>query len=396
MPDLVLTINAGSSSLKFACFRVLGDGEPVCGLRGQLSGIGQGEAKFSVSGLDAAAIEWGYGTLRLQTHFEALTLLLERIQMALGRDVWRGVGHRIVHGGDRFSEPVQINSENLAQLKDLILLAPLHQPHNIAAVEAIGRALPHLPQVACFDTAFHARQPELAARFALPERYWLKGIRRYGFHGLSYEAIMDRLPEIMGTLPERLVIAHLGNGASMAAIGKGQCIATTMGFTALDGLIMGTRAGNLDPGILLHLMRHEGLDLAALEKLLYHESGLLAVSGRTSDMRALLAAEDSRSRLAVELYCYRVNRELGSLIAALEGIDALVFTGGIGENAPAIRSRVCRAAAWTGLDFDAGTNEAGGPRISTSSSSVAAFVVPTDEELVIARHTTVCLRTARR
>jgi acetate kinase len=263
---------------------------------------------------------------------------------------------------------VIIDAKATAELKALIPLAPLHQPHNVAAIEAVTAALPMLRQVACFDTAFHATQPEVAARFALPERYWQAGIRRYGFHGLSYEAILHRLGH---AVPKRLVIAHLGNGASMAAVKDGQCVATTMGFSALDGLVMGTRAGNLDPGVLLHLMR-EGLGRAALEKLLYHESGLLGVSGISADMKVLLASDEPRAKLAIEIYCTRIARELGSLAAALSGIDALVFTGGIGENAAAIRDRVVAASRWLG-DF-------------------AVHVIPTDEELTIARHCVWLLR----
>jgi len=353
--DRLLTINAGSSSLKFATFALGGEGDPTCEIRGQLSGIGQGTAKLSVSGAD-----WPTGNLRLQRHRDALALLVERLDIA----GWRGVGHRVVHGGTRFTAPARIDgAATIAALRELVPLAPLHQPHNVAAIEAVAAALPGLPQVACFDTAFHATQPEVAARFALPERYWEAGIRRYGFHGLSYEAILHRMGD---TIPPRLVIAHLGNGASMAAVRDGKCVATTMGFSTLDGLVMGTRSGLIDPGVLLHLMRNDGLDVAALEKLLYHESGLLALSGKTADMKALLQSDDARSKLAVALYCYRIARELGSLAAALQGIDALVFTGGIGENAAPIRERVCALSAWLG-DFK-------------------VDVIPTDEELTIARH----------
>jgi acetate kinase len=359
MPQRLLTINAGSSSLKFASFRLEGEGDPQCEIRGQLSGIGQGVAKLSVNA------DWRADHLKLETHRDALDLLIERLGVS---DAWRGVGHRVVHGGTRFTAPVVIDGKTIGTLKDLIALAPLHQPHNVAAIEAVTAALPMLRQVACFDTAFHATQPEVAARFALPERYWQAGIRRYGFHGLSYEAILHRLGH---AVPKRLVIAHLGNGASMAAVKDGQCVATTMGFSALDGLVMGTRAGNLDPGVLLHLMR-EGLDRAALEKLLYHASGLLGVSGISADMKVLLASDEPRAKLAIEIYCTRIARELGSLAAALSGIDALVFTGGIGENAAAIRDRVVAASRWLG-DF-------------------AVHVIPTDEELTLARHCVWLLR----
>jgi acetate kinase len=344
----LLTINAGSSSLKFAAFHL--EAEPVCELRGQLSGIGQGVAKLS-------GVDWPTENLKLDNHRDAVALLIDRLEIA-------AVGHRVVHGGTRFTAPVRIDAESIAALRDLVPLAPLHQPHNVAAIEAVVVALPDIPQVACFDTAFHAAMPESAARFALPERYWEKGIRRYGFHGLSYEAILHRLGD---QIPARLIIAHLGNGASLAAVQDGKCIATTMGFSTLDGLVMGTRAGLMDPGVLLHLMGSEGLDRAALEKLLYHESGLLALSGKTADMKTLLESDDDRSKRAVEIYCARITREIGSLAAALEGVDALVFTGGIGENAAPIRERVTEKLKWLG--------------------NIQIRVIPTDEELTIARHT---------
>jgi acetate kinase len=338
----LLTINAGSSSLKFATFRLSDLG---CELRGQLAGIGQGAAKLS-------GVDWRVD--KLDSHRDAVALLLDRLEVA-------AVGHRLVHGGTRFTAPVKIDAATIAALRDLIPLAPLHQPHNVAAIEAVAAALPDVPQVACFDTAFHAAMPETAARFALPEEYWRKGIRRYGFHGLSYEAILHRLG---ADIPPRLVIAHLGNGASLAAVRNGQCIATTMGFSTLDGLVMGTRAGLIDPGVLLHLLR-EGMAPAGLEKLLYHQSGLLALGG-TADMKTLLEAGDARAEFAAEYYCERIAREVGSLAAALQGIDMLVFTGGVGENAAPIRARVTAKLHWLGaLDIR---------------------VIPTDEELTIARH----------
>jgi acetate kinase len=341
---LLLTINAGSSSLKFATFRL--EREPVCELRGQLSGIGQGVAKLS-------GVDWPTDNLKLESHRDAVALLIARLDVA-------AVGHRVVHGGTRFTAPVKIDAATITALRDLIPLAPLHQPHNVAAIEAVAAALPDLPQVACFDTAFHATMPEVAARFALPEAFWRKGIRRYGFHGLSYEAILHRLG---ADVPQRMIIAHLGNGASMAAVENGKCIATTMGFSTLDGLVMGTRGGLLDPGVILHLLRSEGFDLPKLEQLLYHQSGLLALGG-TADMKTLL---DSNAEPAIELYCERIAREAGSLAAALQGLDALVFTGGVGENAAPIRDRVTRKLRWLG--------------------AIDIRVIPTDEELTIARHT---------
>jgi acetate kinase len=273
----------------------------------------------------------------------------------------------------------------------------LHQPHNLAAIEAVSLRAPQLPQVACFDTAFHTTQPPVAQAFGLPRRYAQEGVRRYGFHGLSYEYIAAALPEIDARAAAgRAVVAHLGSGASMCALQGGRSVATTMGFSALDGLPMGTRCGALDPGVLLYLMDRHGMDVRALEELLYTRSGLLAVSEISSDMRVLLASPDPRAAEAVDLFVYRISRELGSLAATLGGLDALVFTGGIGENAAAVRARVCRDAAWLGLDLDEVANEARGPRISRHGSRVTAWVVPTNEELMIAQHTRRLLADRRR
>jgi acetate kinase len=390
MTQRILVLNAGSSSLKFATFTASGSRVPALDLRGQLAGIGQGEPKLTVTDDHGESARWGKAE-RLATHADAVRLLIERLQMQERPEDWLGAGHRIVHGGARFSEPVKITSGTLKELAALIPLAPLHQPHNVAPIEALQETLPDLPQIACFDTAFHASQPEVAVRFALPEKYWRDGLRRYGFHGLSYEAILHALPEIAGGVPKRLVVAHLGNGASMAAIREGKCVATTMGFSTLDGLVMGTRAGSIDPGVLLHLLRG-GMSREELERLLYHESGVKGVSALTADMKTLLESPDSRARLAIDLYCYRIRRALGSLAAALGGLDALVFTGGVGENAAEIRARVCTDAAWLGLQLDDDANRRGNPCISAVGSRAAAWIVPTDEELTIARHTEGLLR----
>jgi len=389
MTQRILVLNAGSSSVKFATFAATGEGDPALELRGQLSGVGQGMPKLSVADSAGARVDWGESAA-LDSHDDALRLLIERLDIVRTRRDWIGVGHRVVHGGSRFAAPVRIDDATRAALADLVPLAPLHQPHNVAPIEALRRLLPDLPQVACFDTAFHMTQPEVAVRFPLPEEYWRKGLRRYGFHGLSYEAILHALPKIAGGIPRRLIIAHLGNGASMAAVRDGKCVATTMGFSTLDGLMMGTRPGALDPGLLLHLLR-DGMSRERLERLLYHESGLLGVSGSTADMKTLLETNDPKARLAIEIYCYRIGRELGSLAAALGGVDALVFTGGVGENAAPIRAKVCESAAWLGLDFDAAANARGGPLISRAGSKLSAWVVPTDEELTIARHTRLLL-----
>lgn len=384
MTQRILVLNAGSSSVKFATFAVREDADPALELKGQVAGIGQGKTKLSVADAAGLRLDWGEAA-ELATHDDALRLLIERLDIAARRRDWLGAGHRVVHGGAQFAEPLRIDDAALAALAALIPLAPLHQPHNVAPIQALHRLLPELPQVACFDTAFHMTQPELAVRFPLPEEYWRKGLRRYGFHGLSYEAILHALPKIAGAIPGRLIVAHLGNGASMAAIRDGRCVATTMGFSTLDGLMMGTRPGSIDSGLLLHLL-YDGMSRERLEHLLYHESGLQGVSGLTADMKTLLESGDERARLAIELYCYRATRELGSLAAALGGVDALVFTGGVGENAALIRARICEGAAWLGLEFDAAANGRGGPLISTAGSRISAWVVPTDEELTIARH----------
>jgi acetate kinase len=302
--------------------------------------------------------------------------------------VFCGVGHRVVHGGTAFSEPVLIDARVIAELEALVPLAPLHQPHHIAAIRAVAATAPAVPQVACFDTAFHRTQPRRAQEFALPRESTEKGIRRYGFHGLSYEYIVSVLPQIApDNARGKLIVAHLGNGASLCAIEDGRSIATTMGFTPVDGLVMGTRTGALDPGVILYLLQHERLDAPAIEKLLYEQSGLLGVSGLSSDMRTLLASRLPAAKEAVDLFVYRIGRELGSAAAALGGLDALIFTGGIGEHAAEIRARVCRDARWLGVALDEAANTVRGPRISSRGSRVSAWVIPTDENLMVARHT---------
>jgi acetate kinase len=298
------------------------------------------------------------------------------------------VGHRVVHGGMTFAEPTRIDAAVIARLEELVPLAPLHQPQAVAAIEAVARVAPRVPQVACFDTMFHRRQPVVAQEFALPRDLTEKGVRRYGFHGLSYEYIASVLPVVAPECARgKVVVAHLGNGASMCAMAQGRSVATTMGFTALDGLPMGTRTGALDPGVILYLLAQEKMDPKAVERLLYERSGLLGVSGISSDMRTLLASRAPPARQAVELFVYRIGRELGSLAAALGGLDALVFTAGIGEHAVEIRERVCEDAAWLGVALDRDANARGGPRITGARAAVSAWVVPTDENLMIARHT---------
>ncbi len=399
MREILAVLNAGSSSLKFALYllrpgrdRLERDPRPL--LRGQIENIG-GAARLALRGGLGLAFEPPPADEvqeAARDHAGAIALLLDWFEEERAGLRLLAVGHRVVHGGARFGAPQAVTAELLDYLSGLEPLAPLHLPHNLAAIRALRARRPNLPQVACFDTAFHANMPAVATRLGLPREYTERGLRRYGFHGLSYEYVTGAFAARVGSLPPRLVIAHLGNGASMCAIRNGRGIATTMGFSTLDGLVMGTRCGTLDPGALLYLLEREGMTPAALTDLLYHRSGLLGVSGISGDMRALLASERPEAAEAVELYCYRAARELGSLAAALGGLDALVFTGGIGENAATVRSKICALSAWLGLELDTEANAHHGPRISAADSRVTAWVVPTDEEIAIARHTRALLR----
>lgn len=387
MGDAILVLNAGSSSLKFSVFL---DGDPPRPfLRGQLDGLFTAPrfVARNEKGEDVADKEWPGGTKL--GHDGAIDFLFEwGHKGALHGHKITAAGHRVAHGGLKFTEPVRIDADVMAALEGLIPLVPLHQPHNLAAINVVAKRAPELPQVACFDTSFHRTQPPVAQAFALPRRYAAEGIYRYGFHGLSYEYIASVLPKMDSRAAKgRTVVAHLGNGASMCAMKNCRSVATTMGFSSIDGLPMGTRCGALDPGVLLYLMERHKMDVRALVTLLYKESGLLGVSGVSSDVRALLASPDPRAAEALDLFIYRIGRELGSLAAALGGLDALVFTGGIGENAIAIRERVCRDASWLGLVLDDSANKAGGPQINQSRSAVGVWVIPTNEELTIARHT---------
>jgi acetate kinase len=316
---------------------------------------------------------------------------LRTFLLALGNE-WRlsGVGHRVVHGGVKYARPVRITEQILGDLQELIPLAPLHQPHNLQPIRAIAERMPKVPQVACFDTAFHRSNPPLTQMFALPKALTDAGVRRYGFHGISYEYISSVLPQCdPRAATGRTVALHLGNGSSMCAIAGGKSVASTMGFTAMEGLPMGTRCGSLDPGVVLFLLEQRGMDVRAVEKMLYNECGLLGVSGVSSDVRTLLESNEPGAKLALDFYVYRIGRELGSLAAALGGLDAVVFTAGIGENAVAIRERVCRDAAWLGVELDAVANANSDKSgcITTRRSRVTGWVIPTNEELMIARHT---------
>ncbi|CAB3786415.1 acetate/propionate family kinase [Pararobbsia alpina] len=387
MADVILVLNAGSSSIKFRVFAAKG-AAPELVMRGQAEGLHTAPAFAAFDGTGECIGERTWEKGNAIGHEGAIECIGDFLRGHHEGYELVAVGHRVVHGGEAFTGPVLATSGVLAKLDELVPLAPLHQPHNLAPVRIVARRRPELPQIMCFDTAFHRAQPEVAQAFALPEKITSHGVRRYGFHGLSYEYIASVLPRFApGVAQGRAVVAHLGNGASMCAIEAGKSVASTMGFTAVDGLPMGTRCGSLDPGVILYLMDQLGMDARAIENLLYKESGLLGVSALSSDMRELLASADPRARFAVELFVYRIGRELGSLAAGLGGIDALVFTAGIGEHAPAIRERVCKGAAWLGIELDTEANLRDGPCISTASSKVSAWVIPTDEELMIARHT---------
>jgi len=319
-------------------------------------------------------------------HEPAFTVLLEWISQHENGLNLIAVGHRVVHGGVTFTEPTVVDEHVIRQLESFIPLAPLHQPHNILPIKILRKLNPQLQQVACFDTAFHAEQPDVEQMFAIPRRYWEDGIKRYGFHGSSYEYITTVLPKFVGWVPERLVIAHLGNGASLAAVSNGVGVATTMSFTPLDGVPMGTRPGALDAGVILHLLNN-GMSVDELNHFLYHECGLLGVSGISNDMQTLLASDTVEARQAIDLFCYRVAREVGSLAVALQGLEVLVFTGGIGEHAPLIRSKICSYLAWMGIQINLEANEANHVQISTPDSRISVWVIPTDEEKMIAQHT---------
>jgi len=387
MSDAILVLNAGSSSIKFSVFLERGAALDLF-LGGQLEGL-YTVPRFKVKDAAGAVVgerQWAAG--EALGHDGAITHLAGFLREQLGEHRLAAVGHRVVHGGLAYAAPVRLTAEIVGHLEQFIPLAPLHQPHNLKPVRLLLENQPQLPQVGCFDTAFHRNQPEVAQAFALPSAITDRGVRRYGFHGLSYEYIASVLPQVdPRAAAGRSIVLHLGNGASLCAIHGGRSVASTMGFTAVDGLPMGTRSGNLDPGVVLYLMDELKMDARAIEKLLYQQSGLLGVSGISSDMRTLLASEEPRAKFAVELFVYRTGRELGSLTAALGGLDALVFTAGIGEHSAEIRERICRAAAWLGVELDPAANAAGGPRLSMADSRVPAWVIPTNEELMIARHT---------
>ena len=386
MKQAILTINAGSSSIKFALFPLAKPISPEAEFSGQIDGIGTSATKMVAKDRSGNRIADQAIPGEQVSHDQAFDALLKWFQAT--QTGWQiiAVGHRVVHGGDRYSQPTVIDATVLAHLTSFIPLAPLHEPHNVAGIRALQALMPDVPQVACFDTAFHRSQPDVAQVFGLPRALTAEGIKRYGFHGLSYEFIARALPEHSHRANGRVVVAHLGNGASMAAMVNRKCVATTLGYSTIDGLLMGTRCGNLDPGVVLHLMETKGYSVKDMTRILYKESGLLGVSGISQDMRTLLASEAPEAREAVELFCYRIVRELGSLIAAAGGIDALVFTGGIGEHAAEVRRRVCLQLGWLGLQLDAEANARHANVISAGQSQVDVLVIPTNEEWMMAHH----------
>jgi acetate kinase len=385
MTGCVAVLNAGSSSIKFAIYRADAVLDLMFG--GQIERIGTGPRLKVFDRGKQMVVERNWEGNALD-HRAATEEIIRTGRQLIGDARIQAVGHRVVHGGTEFAAPVRVDAQVVDRLARLVSLAPLHQPHNLEPIRVIAQAVPDLPQVACFDTAFHRSQPALAQAFALPRKLSEEGVRRYGFHGLSYEFIAARLRELDPELaPKRLVIAHLGNGASLCAVSGGRSVASTMGFTAVDGLMMGTRTGSLDPGVILYLMDSHGMDARGIEALIYGKSGLLGVSGISSDMRTLRQSPAPEAREAIDLFIYRIAREIGSLAASLGGLDGLVFTGGIGENDVATRAEVAERCRWLGLVLDDRRNQAGVGRIDADGSTMAAWVIPTDEERMIARHT---------
>jgi len=385
--DTILVVNAGSSSVKFQVFEITGKDELERLIKGQIDGIGvrpwlRGEGAARKSLIDRS--------------FEAGEIADIPAAMQAAANWLRdgqnlepsAVGHRVVHGGPNYDRPMLIDDAVLGELERYVPLAPLHQPNNLAPIRAIRGRFPNLPQVACFDTAFHRGHDPVVDHFAIPERFYNEGVRRYGFHGLSYEFIAQRLQAIAPDIArKRVIVAHLGSGASMCALSDGRSIESTMGFTALDGLPMGTRPGQIDPGVLLYLIQQKGMDAGTVQELLYHDCGLKGISGVSNDMRELLASAIPGAALAVDYFVYRVALQTGMLASALGGLDAFVFTAGVGENSPVIRARIAEKLGWLGAELDSAANGAAGTVISTPKSRVAIYVVPTDEELMIARHT---------
>lgn len=393
MTETILVINAGSSSIKFQLFAVGAGDRLERLLKGQIESIGTRPRLVAVKSRREILADETWPPTEVADVPAALEKVIEFLRPQIGGKLPVAVGHRVVHGGPNYAEPVAVTSHVLAELEKYTPLAPLHQPNNLAPIRAILERRPHLLQVACFDTAFHRSHPEVADRYAIPQALYAEGVRRYGFHGLSYEYIARRLFEVAPDVASgRVVVAHLGSGASMCAISGGRSVDSTMGFTAMDGLPMGTRPGQLDPGVVLYLMSEKGMSAEAIQTLLYNDCGLKGLSGISNDVRDLLASQDPQAMLALDYFVYRIALFAGMLTAAMGGIDAFVFTAGIGENAPAIREAVVRRLGWLGLDLSTQANKKNAPRISRKSARVPCFVVPTDEELMIATHTLRLLR----
>ena len=385
MVECIAVVNAGSSSVKFGIYAA--GGEPALLLRGQVEQIGVAPtlSAAEADGNELARREWpaeGFA------HAQAMEAIIETARQCLPDASVSGIGHRVVHGGTRFAAPVEVTPQILDDLEGLSALAPLHQPHNLAPIKAMAKEMPHIRQIACFDTGFHRSQSPLAQSYGLPRELTESGIRRYGFHGLSYEFISARLAAVAPEYAKkRIVIAHLGNGASLCALQDGHSVASTMGFTAVEGLLMGTRCGSIDPGVLLYLMDEHGMGARELEALIYKKSGLLGVSGISSDMRTLRSSGDPNAREAIALFVYRIIREIGSLAAALGGVDGLVFTGGIGQRDSQTRKEVVEGCAWLGASLDKEANDGHRQRIDAADSALPIWVFPTDEERVICDHT---------
>ncbi|MDI9847537.1 acetate/propionate family kinase [Rhodoblastus sp. 17X3] len=389
MADCIAVINAGSSSIKFAIYEATPENALV--FKGLFEGIGV-DPHLKIVDAQGVALDDRKFPRDGFNHDAAMREIIAVSRDLLDGSEVVGFGHRVVHGGVHFDRPVIVTREILEELAQLCPLAPLHQPHNLAPIRTVFDVAPHKPQVACFDTAFHRSQPPLAQTFALPRRFTDDGVRRYGFHGISYEYLVSRFRELAPeTAAGRVVFAHLGNGASLCAVKDGRSVASTMGFTAVDGLMMGTRCGALDPGVVLHLLQHYGMDARAIEEVIYKKSGLLGVSGISSDMRSLRASTAPEAREAISLFVYRIVRELGSLAAALGGLDALVFSGGIGEHDAATRAEVVEGSAWIGATLDPERNARGELRISRDGSRISVWAIPTDEERLIARQAKVLL-----
>jgi acetate kinase len=392
LAETILVLNAGSSSIKFELFEVGAEDRLESRFAGQIEGIGVAPHLVAKNAAGRLLVDRPVPLEEAADVERALAVVEGWLEAELARPLL-AVGHRVVHGGPLYATPVRVDERVLAALEAFVPLAPLHQPNNLAPIRAFLRRRPELPQIACFDTAFHRTHGELADRFAIPEALWEEGIRRYGFHGLSYEYIASRLAELDPELARgRVIVAHLGSGCSMCALRGGKSVESTMGFTALDGLPMGTRPGQLDAGVVLHLLTAKGMDARALERFLYHECGLKGLSGISNDVRLLLASSDPRAKLALDFFVYKIAQMTGWLTAALEGLDGFVFTAGIGENAPTIREAVVHRLGWLGMRLDPRANATGGPLISARDSHLRVWVIPTDEELMIARHTLALLR----